>query len=494
LEYNEILDISKVNETFVQVQCTSGVAQELNEYFSFYAPNYKFMPQYRNKWWDGKIRLFNINNCTIYAGLLPYIKAFGQERNYIVNIIDNLESTVEFSIQEAKEFIKKLSLPYEVRDYQVEALAHAIRNKRALILSPTGSGKSLIIYLIARLYNIKTLIIVPTVSLVHQMRSDIIDYAKNSKWNAESKIQIITGDVSKEWRDGIEQQITITTWQSIYKMPKPWFDQFDVVIGDEAHLFKAKSLTSIMTKLGGCKYRFGFTGTLDGIDTHKLILEGLFGAVRSIVKTKDLIEQQHLADLKIKILLLKFSDEVSKIVKDYSYQDELDFIVTNEKRNNFIKNLTLSLQGNTLLLFQYVDKHGRVLYNNINDKINKDRKLFFVFGGTDAETRESVRHITEKESNAIIIASYGTFSTGINIRNLHNIIFASPGKSKIRNLQSIGRGLRKSKSKGVCTLYDIADDLRYKKHINYTIKHLYERIKTYSEEDFDYKIYKISIE
>ena len=239
-------------------------------------------------------------------------------------------------------------------------------------------------------------------------------------------------------------------------MPKKWFSQFGVVVGDEAHLFKAKSLTSIMTKLEDCKYRFGFTGTLDGTETHKLVLEGLFGAVKSFVKTRDLIDSGTVSDLKIKILVLKYNEQTAQQCKDYKFQEEMDFIVGNQKRNKFISNLAQSLNGNTLILFQYVEKHGKILYDLIQQSINSKRKVFFVFGGTDADTRESVRSITERESDAIIIASYGTFSTGINIRNLHNIIFASPSKSRIRNLQSIGRGLRKSDTKDKCTLYDLS--------------------------------------
>lgn len=290
-----------------------------------------------------------------------------------------------------------------------------------------------------------------------------------------------------------DARIVVSTWQSLYKMRKDYFVQYDVVIGDECHLFKAKSLTSIMTKLIDCKYRFGFTGTLDGTQTHKLVLEGLFGRVKQFVKTKELIEQEHLANFKIKALVLKYTDEECKLVSKMKYQDEMDWIVQHPKRNKFIRDLTLSLNGNTLLLFQYVDKHGKILYNIVNEKIEKGRKLFFVYGGTDAETREQIRAITEKEENAIIIASYGTFSTGINIRNLHNIIFASPTKSRIRNLQSIGRGLRKSKSKNTATLFDIADDLRNKKKVNYTLTHFGERVKIYNEEEFVYKIHNIRI-
>jgi len=483
--YRELLVVEKVNETYLKVDCSRGIAQELNEFFSFFAPGYKFMPAFKRRQWDGRIRLFNSRNNGLYVGLLQYLKAFCDERDYDLEYNADLELQEEFSFQEAMEFSHTLGLPFEPRKYQLEAFTHSVRNNRSMILSPTGSGKSLIIYLLSRFYNEKTLIVVPTVSLVRQMYSDFKDYG----YKRECKL--ISAGVDKEV---IEEDITITTWQSIYQMPKKWFDQFDVMIGDEAHLFKAKSLTTIMTRLSECKYRFGFTGTLDGTETHKLVLEGLFGQVKSFVKTKQLIENNTLADLKIKILVLKYNEQTRKIHKGDKFHDEMDFITQNQKRNNFISNLTLSLEGNTLVLFSFVEKHGKVLYDLVSSKVPKGRQVFFVFGGTDADTRESIRAITEKESNAIIIASYGTFSTGINIRNLHNVVFASPSKSRIRNLQSIGRGLRKSDSKTVCTLYDIADDLQHNKSVNHTLRHLYERVKIYNEEQFDYKIYKIKLE
>ena len=484
--FRELITLSKVNETYLRVEGSGGVRRELNEFFSFYAPGYKFMPAYRNKFWDGKIRLFDGNKNQTYFGLLPYVKAFCKDRDYDIEYDDSLELSNTCSLSEVEDFAKSLNLPFEIRDYQTEAVAHCIRENRAMILSPTASGKSLIIYLLSQFYQeYKTLVVVPTVSLVTQMNGDFKDYG------FKEECKLITAGVDKE---NIEERITVTTWQSIYKMPKAWFDQFDVVVGDEAHLFKAKSLTSIMTKLTDCKYRFGFTGTLDGTETHKLVLEGLFGAVKSFVKTKDLIESGTVADLKIKILVLKYAEETAKLCKDIKFQDEMDYIVRNEKRNKFITNLVKSLNGNTLVLFQYVEKHGKPLYTQIEQSINKGRKVFFVFGGVDGETRESVRQIAERENDAVIIASYGTFSTGVNIKNLHNVIFASPSKSRIRNLQSIGRGLRKSDTKEAMTLYDIADDLQYKKNVNYTLRHLYERVKIYNEEQFQYKIYKIKLE
>ena len=475
--------ISNVNEVYVAVFCDEGIQHELREYFTFHVPGYQFTPQYRAKLWDGKIRLYDLRTSCIYRGLVPYIVKFCEERGYDWEY-DNEVYDDEFSVAEAEDFVKSLNIPLEVRDYQYDAFIHAVRNRRSLLLSPTASGKSLIIYLLTRYYNARTLIIVPTISLVSQLASDFADYNNGTSLDVH---RIFAGEDKHT-----DKQITISTWQSLYKLPKKYFEQFDVVIGDEAHLFKAKSLATIMESMTETKYRFGFTGTLDGTKTHKLVLEGLFGSVRKVVTTKELMDKKHLAQFNIKCLLLKHSDAICQAAKNFTYQQEIEYLVLNQARNNFICNLGLSLEGNTLILYQYVDKHGKILYDIINKNIG-DRKCFFIYGKTDGEIREETRKIVEKETNAIIIASYGTFSTGVNIRNLHNIIFASPSKSRIRNLQSIGRGLRKSDTKDSATLFDIADDLRYKKHENFTLKHFAERIKIYSEEKFEFKIYKIEL-
>jgi len=339
-----------------------------------------------------------------------------------------------------------------------------------------------------RLTNFKAIVIVPTTSLVAQMNSDFADYAKKDRWQVAENTHMIYSGHDKV----SDKPIFISTWQSLYKMPLSYFSDFDVIIGDEAHQFKAKSLTAIMEKTINTRYRFGTTGTLDGTQTHRLALEGLFGPVYKVTTTKKLIDNKTLSQFEIKALVLQYSDETCKALKGANYQEEIDFLVSNEKRNNFIRNLALSLNTNTLILFQLVEKHGRILYKLIKDKTN-ERPVFFVYGGTDTNDREQIRGIVERESNAIIVASYGTFSTGINITNLHNVIFASPSKSRIRNLQSIGRGLRKNEQKNIAILYDVADDLSYKSHKNYTLNHFIERIKIYNEEQFEYKILTIPI-
>jgi len=481
MESNKIF-VHKINEVYLRCECDSGIAMELSEYFTFFVPGYKFVPSFRNKIWDGKIRLFNRQNNTLYIGLLAYLKSFCHEREYELEISKELSTTENFSLVEAEEFADTLGLPFEARDYQIQAFAHCVRNNRALLLSPTASGKSLIIYLLTRWYNVKTLIIVPTISLVAQLQKDFKDYG----FDSDKYVHQIMSGADKT----TECPIVISTWQSIYKMPKEWFSQFDLVIGDEAHLFKAKSLTTILTSLTDCKYRFGLTGTLDGTQTHKLVLEGLFGTVKKVTTTKELMESSKLADLKIKALILKHSDAICHQNKNLKYQDEIKYLIGCNSRNRFIKNLTVSLKGNTLLLYQFVDKHGKILYDMLK---NEDRSVFFIHGGVDVDDRENVRRITEEENNAIIVASYGTFSTGINIRNLHNIIFASPSKSKIRTLQSIGRGLRLGSNKESATLFDIADDMTYKSRKNFTLDHFIERMKIYNDEKFEYKIYTINL-
>jgi len=417
--------------------------QELTSYFTFEVPGAKFMPMVRNRMWDGRIRLFSSTSGEIYLGLLPYIKKFCNNNNILYIVEEGIENENEVDREMVEGFVNSLKPKskgkfLKVRDYQFDAIQHAISTNRALIISPTASGKSLIIYSLVRYYHImglKTLILVPTTSLVEQMYSDFQDYG----WSSDTYCQKIYQGYDKN----ITKDVVISTWQSLYKMPRKYFEQFGCVMGDEAHMFKAKSLTGIMTKLHQCKYRFGLTGTLDSIQTHHLILEGLFGAIKKIVSTKELIDRKTLADLKIKCIVLKHPPIREKM----TYFEELEYIVGNDKRNNFITNLLLHLSGNTLCLFQLVEKHGQILYDKVKDKENENLPIFFVYGGTSTEDRENIRAIVDKEKNSITIASYGVFSQGINIIGIDSIVLASPSKSKIRVLQSIGRGLRRSRTK-----------------------------------------------
>ena len=478
--------IKKKNEVYVTIAGAPHIHHELSDYFSFEVPEAKFLKRNpRYKYWDGMIRLYSPGTGELYGGLLDHLNEWAYERAYTVGYEQNdwygqVSETNDFvSLEGVKVFMDKIS-NVPPRDYQYKAVYEALRNNRKLLLSPTGSGKSLMIYSLVRYYcatNKKTLIIVPTTSLVEQMVNDFKEYG----WDADAHVHKIYSGKDKN----TEKEVIISTWQSIYKFPKRYFDDIDCVIGDEAHLFKSKSLTGIMTKLHNAKYRFGFTGTLDGSKTHKWVLEGLFGSCKQVTKTDDLIKSGYLSKFRIKVLLCNHAPQYFE-----SYQDEIDFLVQHRGRNNLIKNLVADIEGNTLVLFNYIEKHGEPLYELINNTVDDQRKVFFVHGGTDVEDREEVRHLTETENNAVIIASYGTFSTGINIKRLHNIIFASPSKSRVRNLQSIGRVLRKGEGKDIATLYDIADDINGR---NYTLKHLNERVNIYQSENFKYEVIKVNL-
>tara|TARA_R110000744_G_scaffold75636_3_gene150282 strand:- start:1348 stop:2814 length:1467 start_codon:yes stop_codon:yes gene_type:complete len=485
--------ISKKNEVYIKIiDIEPSLAAEVNDFFTFEVPGFKYMPAYRNKTWDGKIRLYNIVTGEIYRGLLPYIEEYLKNNGEDYELEDGLRSERTVARSVVQGFVRGLrptlnGRRIKVRDYQIDAITHAIATNRSLLISPTASGKSLVIYCLIRYYHmmeLKTLILVPTTSLVEQMYKDFEDYG----WSSGTYCQKIYQGHDKK----VTKDVVISTWQSLHRMPRAYFRQFGAVFGDEAHLFKAKSLTGIMTKLDTCKYRFGLTGTLDGTQTNRLVLEGLFGKAKYVVTTKELIDNKTLSNLKINCIVLKYPDEDRQIVKEFDYGGELEYIVTKKKRNLFLCDLMGHCTGNTLCLFQFVEKHGEPLYNLIKDKY-KDKKVFFVYGGVNTDTREQIREIVENEHGAIIVASYGTFSTGINIRNVNNIVFASPSKSKIRVLQSLGRGLRLGDKSQSLKVFDISDDLSIDSKLNFTLRHFKERINIYSEQKFDYKIDRIKL-
>ena len=459
------------------------------------------MPAYRNKMWDGKIRLFSKQTGELPAGLIHHLVQFGRTRDYLVEPVSTEYGLPyekqDIDIRLLTSFLDSLGLPFSVRDYQLDAIEKGLQRKRGILLSPTGSGKSLIIYALVTYFLRmltngtkkeagKVLIIVPTTSLVEQMYNDFANYGMLVE-NACHRIY------SGKDKDNIKGSIIISTWQSIYKLPKSWFQQFGMVIGDECHGFKSKSLMSIMNKCTEAGYRFGTTGTLDGTQTHELVLQGLFGRTYKVTTTRELQDNDTLAGLDIRRLVLEYPEKVRKEFGNQKYQDEISFIISHVGRNKFIRNLTLDLKGNTLLLYNYVEKHGKPLFDMIQDKADDQRKVFFVSGGTATADREAIRGIVEKQDDAVIVASLGTFSTGINIRNLHNIIFASPSKSQIRVLQSIGRGLRKSDNGRMTMLYDISDDISWKSRKNYSLVHSLDRLKIYKKETFDYKTFKIKL-
>jgi len=477
------ITLTKYDEVYAKVICSDSAAEELSEYFTFMAPNYRFNPKYKARLWDGKIRLFNRRSRLIYLGLFEKIAEFCVERGYEY-FVEGFGNTTEYSVAEALELITSLNLPESInsRSYQIESFVHCVRQGRSLFVSPTGSGKSLIIYFLLRHYNTKTLIVVDSLNLLKQMKSDFADYGMN----VEEMVHLISGGVTKD----TDKPIVISTWQSAANMLTPWFSQFKLVIGDEAHRYKATSLKHILESLTTCPYRFGLTGSLDGSQTNQLVLEGLFGPYKKIKSTKDLMDEGYLSDLEIKAITLTYSDEERKLHSKDKYEDELKFLYSHPKRNRFIENLALSLEGNTLLMFQRVEGHGIPLYEALRARAG-DIPVYYVSGKTEDEDRETIRKIVNTHEKSITVASVGTFSTGVNIPNLNSIIVAAPTKSVIRVLQTMGRGLRKTDTKTKCVVFDISDNLSWKKKINFTLKHFAERLKIYIKEEFKYKRYNV---
>lgn len=488
----------KLNEVHHQLVCEPSVAQDLSDHFSFFAPNYQYMPLYKKGIWDGKVRLFNAGRCTLYGGLLPHLKKYCKTYSYTLEEIENEELVPPEipSVETMMAFADSLALTIgkkrvTMKTYQREAVVHALTNEKALLVSPTASGKSLIAYVLIRVLTKffplkKCLIIVPTVGLVQQLFSDFLDYSGGgSLWKVTPHVHMIFSGQEKE----SVKPVHISTYQSLMNVPKPYFHKYNMVVVDEAHLATADSIKKILDNSINCYFRIGMTGTVKDSVCHKLMLEGMLGQIYQVTTTKELIKNKDVAELQIDCIILEHDKKISTIIRGMSFQEEADYVVGNEARNNFLVNLVNGIEGNTLLLFQYVDKHGKVLRKLLEEKGNK--KIFYISGEVTGEVREEIRKFVDANKNCVVVASYGTASTGMSIKNLNNVVFASPYKSKIRLLQSIGRGLRVSDTKTSVKIYDIADDISSGNYKNYGLKHLTERVKTYVQQEFPYKIIRV---
>lgn len=480
-----MIEIHPLNDVWVRVDCDEAVARNLSEYFTFESPGAVFMRrQAKYRKWDGRIRLFKHKTHTIYRGLVPRVVEFLEQCNQDVKSFVPLPDPLWKDPDERQDYIDSLGVPLQPTDYQLGAVDALLANERAIILSPTGSGKSLIIYLILRLLNVRTLIVVPTAGLVSQLARDFKSYGYDL-----GNLHTISAGKAK---DDAEADVYISTWQSIYQQPPEYYRQFQCIIVDEVHHAKAKSLTHLLEQAYTTPYRFGFTGTLDDTEANRLILEGLFGAVIRVATTDNLIKQKRLAPLRIKMLTLRYPDTVCKQLHKSQYQDEIDYIVCHQGRLDFVAQLAASLKGNVLVLFNFIEKHGIPLYERLQ-KIT-DKNVHYIAGSIDGDERETIRQTVSQEENQILVASYGTFSTGMNVPSLQHIIFASPSRSKIRVIQSIGRGLRVNEGKTHCTLWDIVDDLRVGKHQNFAIKHAQIRAEYYASEKFPVTVKTLSLE
>lgn len=492
------IEVYKENEAFVVIDANERISKELWNYFSVFVENYRFMPKYKSGWWDGKIRFFKENRLPI--GLLYKIPKFARGGGYSYNIQFNDVNDID--PDEFQKFIQYLNIEIDgkritPRDYQAKAAYEALRYRRLCIESKTGSGKSLIIYIIVRFFEylkIKTLLVVPRINLVEQMVGDFESYG----WkDTKDYIAPIFGGERKVFG----ASVIISTWQSIYKNDE-LFSEFGALIIDEAHNAKAKSLTRICENAINASYRLGFSGTYHEKknDADRMSIEGNLGPIKSYTTYEKLIKDGHLSDMKIFGCVFDYPLKFRRKLWNHSqgdYAKEMDFLIQIPERNFKIMKMVDQCKNNVLVLFTKIEKHGRPLLALFQEKLT-DRQIIYIDGSVSGDQREKARKIAEKNNNVVILASYGTYSEGINIKNIHNIIFASSYKSKIKVLQSIGRGLRKLGTK-VLKLFDVVDNVSLttpskKKYVNHSMRHYKKRKKMYEKEGFKYQEVKVKID
>jgi superfamily II DNA or RNA helicase len=486
----------------VRIECDDSTFFELRDYFSFEADGYKFNPKFKYGQWDGRIRLLDYNRKLPY-GLVSQMRKFADQFEYQLWIDPRITETEEISETELKEWIASKEIysgntKIEPHWYQSDAVFNGLKHRRRILNLPTSAGKSLIQALLARYYvehyEGKILILVPTTALVDQMINDFADYRLFGK-------QHMLGIRAGTKRDS-DAMIYVSTYQTAVKQPKEWFAQFGMFMNDECHLATGKSISTIIEGLTNCMFKFGLSGSLKDGKANLMQYMGLFGDIFKPVSTSQLMDEGQVTDLKINSIFLRYPDEFTAKMKGKDYQTEIKVITKAERRNKWIANLAVKLASkdeNVFLMFKNIE-HGKALFEMCKAQ---HKEVYYVSGEVDTDTRNALKVMAENGKGIIVVASYGVFSTGISVKNLHHVIFAHPVKSKIIVLQTIGRVLRKHASKSTAQVWDIIDDMGVKPksatakkkyvHLNYALKHALERIQRYADERFNYVMKTINL-
>jgi superfamily II DNA or RNA helicase len=323
------------------------------------------------------------------------------------------------------------------------------------------------------------------------MFKDFQDYGFDSDLYCS---RIYSGSKDQKIKLNTDKKIIISTWQSLYKLPKNEFEKVSMIVGDEIHEFGAVKSKSVLTNCLNVLYKLGTTATLKNNDLCSLwTIMGMFDVPTKIVSTMDLVKDGFIANFDVKVINLIYNDEKSKIVSKLKYNEEIDFVNLQPEKMNFVIKLIKNIQDkneNVLVLFKTLD-YGKML----KDKIEQEFGIvpFYVDGGVKIDIRENIRTEMEKSNSQIAVCSYGTFSRGINIRNLSNLILVNSIKTEIRLLQSIGRALRLHENKDKAIIWDLVDNLQFKSKINYCLKHFYERKTIYEANKFNVKYFDINL-
>lgn len=479
--------IEKSNESFAQIHCDEEINHEINNLFSAFAPGYRFNPRYKHHLWDGKTRVYSPITQLLPIGLVKNLINWCHKKNYSYELKFFDDLTEKIDKDELEKTVSSFITGLTIRDYQLNAVYAALTNKKCMLLSCTGSGKSLMIYsifryLLAKHKARKLLLIVPSTSLVEQMYTDFQEYG----WD---DIEQYVEKLYSGQKPTYKLPVLISTWQSLDKLDKSFFEKYDGLIVDEAHLAKAQVLTRIVKSAFNAKYKIGTTGTLPTELSEQLQINAVMGNVEFELKSRELIDRGYLSKMNIAALFLKYPDDFIKENKDRTYPEEIKLVEEYEGRNkalNFI--ITHTPETHNLLILVNHRNH----LDEVKDYLTKqfpNRKVAFINGSVKAQVRENIRTNIEYEDGTILVATYATMSTGVNIPKLHAVMLYSNSKSRIKVLQSIGRGLRKHNTKNKVIIYDIIDDLSYKTRNgkvkkNYCMQHYDERYDFYKEQEF----------
>lgn len=486
--------VEKQDESWFKIDGPTHFRQALSDHFSFDVENLHFMKQKnpRLRFWDGKVRLYKSKSGLLPAGLIDKALEWMAPNNLInINIVPiERRPSVEFSKELFDLLVKqakKNDPRFEYAEDQELAVRHCLKQKRTLLVSPTSSGKSFIIFAVHEHINKKTLIIVPTIQLTTQMKGNFREYG----FKGDVYTLFHGQDRSFEVKNG---DVVVGTWQTLKDMPKEFFHQFEVLIGDEVHELQTNSGSTIVEACINAHYKIGTTGSLRNSKMHQLALEGLFGPVFQAITTKELMEKGRVSKLKINIIMLKYSEEDRKAFwkQRTDAKSEMQWLLTHEKRNRAIRKLALSFDRNTLVMFKG-NKYGFDLYQQMELDSSHNKKLFYVDGEIDLSDRQELVNYFEANDDGVGTVSYGTFQRGISIKNLIHLLFTVPFKSEITTIQSIGRLLRLHERKDRAILWDFADDLSYQGNTNAALEYLFARVQEYAAAGFEYEFHTINL-
>lgn len=472
--------------------------------------NHFFHPLVKKKHWDGAICFLDKRGpiWRVPVGLWSEIFEICEKYKIEVEII-GLDQIIDGSLT-LEEFTKWCNDFFEdrkfsPRDYQIEAAWRIVKFRFSCLEIATSSGKTLIAFIVlAYLKNVlginKFLMIVPNTTLIIQGSEDFEEYGLKELDNCD--IQLIHGGNKNKISGGL----MIGTYQSLVKQDESFFDGVEAIFVDESHQGHSKSIKEVISKCKDSRYRFGLSGTLTNRNTAEhLTIQQYLGPLIMEISPKFLFDNKYATPVAIKIVKMDWLDPnlKEKLYDLRSNKSEMEgneifgierkLVVSSGKRLKYIVDFIAKTSKNSLVLFQSVgDGYGKRIYESLRE-VQAEKEVYYVDGDTDPERRDYYKTKLEEGANKVLVASFGTLSTGVSVKNIHNIFLTESYKSEVLIKQSLGRGMRLYEGKEKVNIIDFVDDFSWKSSANYLMKHSLERIEIYKREKFDYKIYDVTL-